>query len=189
MKLRYFGDSYDIVKKSLLQWLAAFGPWSAHPMFTEPVQPSGAEAFSRFLGVPLVSVDVLQPDCDRRSYFDPCRSCRSLFLDPDTGVRLQLKHSRRAPEYIFASEVVNLVHARPGSLTLIFDKSLARGREHQQVREKLGHLAAQGVHGFAYVSHASFIVLGEVDTIRRAHQGVLSTSGLPGHRIVGLDGA
>jgi hypothetical protein len=40
MKLRYFGDSYDIVKKSMLAWLSPFGKWQTHPMFTEVVVPT-----------------------------------------------------------------------------------------------------------------------------------------------------
>lgn len=40
MKLQYFGDSYDIVKKSLICWLSEFGPWVTHPMFTEDVSPA-----------------------------------------------------------------------------------------------------------------------------------------------------
>ena len=39
MKLQFFGASYDIVKKSLIVWLGEFGPWAAHPMFTETVNP------------------------------------------------------------------------------------------------------------------------------------------------------
>jgi len=54
MKLNYFGDSYDIVKKSLISWLWDFGPWSTHPMFTELVSSEKAAAFSRFLGVQLI---------------------------------------------------------------------------------------------------------------------------------------
>ena len=43
MKLKHLGDSYDIVKKSLLQWLSAFGPWAAHPMLRHPTSPAEAE--------------------------------------------------------------------------------------------------------------------------------------------------
>lgn len=51
MNLKHFGDSYDIVKKSLLQWLSRFGPWAAHPMFTHHVTSATAAAFSDFLGL------------------------------------------------------------------------------------------------------------------------------------------
>jgi len=50
MHPQHFGDSYDIVKQSLLAWLSAdLGPWSAHPMFTDKVDDERATAFARFL--------------------------------------------------------------------------------------------------------------------------------------------
>jgi hypothetical protein len=186
MKLSYFGDSYDIVKKTLLQWLSPYGPWSAHPMFTEPVDSLEAERFSRFLGVPLVSEEVLRVGCDRRSYFQPCSRCQSLFLDPDTGVRLKPVRRGRAPRYIFADELIDLVGARPGWLTLVFDQALAIGSEHKQIRDKLKYFAEKGVHGFAYMAQASFIVLAQARIIRRARQSLLKASGLPTRRIVSL---
>jgi hypothetical protein len=127
MKLKYFGDSYDIVKKSLLVWLAEFGPWSAHPMFTHQVIDAEAIAFETFLGVPLVSTEVLRIDVDRRSYLEPCEGCRSIFVDPDTGVRLTKRNGRRAPEFVFGDELVVLASERPTGLVMTFDQSLARG--------------------------------------------------------------
>ena len=32
MNPRFLGDSYDIVKQSLLRWLAFDGVWATHPM-------------------------------------------------------------------------------------------------------------------------------------------------------------
>ena len=50
MRMRYFGDSYDIVKQSLLRWLRTLGDWSAHPMFTEAVSDADVAAFETLLG-------------------------------------------------------------------------------------------------------------------------------------------
>jgi hypothetical protein len=185
MKLKYFGDSSDIVKKSLLLWLRPFGPWAAHPMFTHETSDAEAHAFSCFLGVPLVSTAVLLPSSDRQRYFESCRHCHSLFLDPDTGVRLTPCETRRKAEFIFAEEVVGLVSARPRALTLVFDQSLAHGQEGDQVRAKLSHFAKHDVQGFAYVSHASFMILGRsTDLVREAHRRILTDSALPLHRFV-----
>lgn len=171
MKLKYFGDSYDIVKKSLLQWLETFGPWAAHPMFTHPTNDGEANAFSRFMSVPLLSRDVLTAQCDREKYFATCRRSDSLLLDPDTGIRLDPFNGTRAPEFVFAKELLWLAAERQNALILTFDQSLARGREQQQVRAKLAHFAAYGLTGFAYVSHASFIVLGQArDLVNQAHE-------------------
>jgi hypothetical protein len=188
MNLKHFGDSYDIVKKSLLEWLAEFGPWAAHPMFTHPISVSEAEAFSRFLGVPLVSTDVLNRACDRAHYFASCRLYHSLFLDPDTGIRLKTVKTKQTPAFLFGEDLINLATARPNALTLTFDQSLARGRERDEIRVKLAHFAAHGISGFAYVSHASFIVLGRSAVlVQQAHHGVLKKSALPANRIVTIN--
>jgi hypothetical protein len=59
MNPKYLGDSYDIVKPSLLRWLAGVGTWTTHPMFTEPVSGEQADIFSRLLGTRLLSHDTL----------------------------------------------------------------------------------------------------------------------------------
>ena len=184
MDLKHFGDSYDIVKKSLLQWLASFGPWAAHPMFTHPVTDAEANEFSRFLGVRLVSTKVFPASSDRSSYFAECKDARSIFLDPDTGVRLSSFNGVLSWNFIFADELVQLATARPNGLVLSFDQSLARGRERQQVQAKLRHFRSRGVFGFAYVSHAAFLVLSKSDSlIESARDQVVAASGLPQARL------
>lgn len=186
MHLKHFGDSYDIVKKSLLLWLAGFGPWVAHPMFTHAVTPEDAAAFSRFLGIPLVSTEVLVTGTDRRLYLAACGECRSVFLDPDTGVRLHRKSGKQSTQLLFADEIVEIADRRPDGLILTFDQSLARGREAAQIAEKLAHFNGLGVVGFAYVSHASFMVLGRSqNVVSQAEAELISKSGLPQSRLIG----
>jgi hypothetical protein len=183
--MKYFGDSYDIVKQSLLRWLHPFGGWSVHPMFTEPVPPERATAFANFLGAEIVSTQVLTPATDRSSYFSCAQFCKNLFLDPDTGLRLQRTSLERSPAYIFASGLINLVEMRPDALTLVFDQSLRRGFERPQVEEKLRYLRDHEVFGFAYVSHACFVVVGrDQDLVARASQRLISESKLPEERLL-----
>jgi hypothetical protein len=154
-------------------------------MFTHAVSNAEANAFSRFLGVPLVSTDVLTAQRDRRSYFAACGDSRSIFLDPDTGVRLRRKNGKRSPKFIFSDELVEITAARPQGLVLTFDQSLAYGSEAKQVREKLAHFGAQGLHGFAYVSHESFLILGKSrDVVADAKEHVVRASELPERRIL-----
>jgi hypothetical protein len=54
MRFEYFGDSYDIVKRALVQWLASLGPWYIQPLFTDDVSNEQAAAFAQFLGARLV---------------------------------------------------------------------------------------------------------------------------------------
>lgn len=186
MKPQFLGDSYDIVKQSFLRWLAAAGPWSTHPMFTEPVSSNQADCFTRLLGTPILSCEVLTGVVDRDAYLAPARDCREhVFLDPDTGILLQPIRGGKAPKYIFGPELVAIAKARPGRLTLVFDQSLKRGKERQQLQDKLSNLAAQGVHGVAYVSHACFVLVGtDHSAVATAFKMLKRESGLPGSRFV-----
>jgi hypothetical protein len=185
MDLKHFGDSYDIVKQSLFRWLAKFGPWAAHPMFTHPVNEGQAADFARFLGVPLTSTSVLSQDVDRSTYLAECGNCRSIFLDPDTGVRLHRRELNRSTEFVFSEELVTLAKAKPTGLILVFDQSVPRGSEREQVQAKLNHMAGHGVAGFAYVSQACFLLLGDsLALVSAARSELLAISGLPEDRLL-----
>src|SRR5712671_2961007 len=95
MRIHYFGDSYDIVKQSLLRWLSTFGEWSVHPMFTEMVSRTDVAAFELLLNAKIVSTEVLTRETDRSAYFARATSCGHLFLDPDTGLRMRSTRGAR----------------------------------------------------------------------------------------------
>jgi hypothetical protein len=129
-------------------------------MFTESVSEDVADAFGRLLGTRLVSMEPLSHAADREAYLAPARDCEDhVFLDPDTGIRLRQTRGKKAPAYVFGSELAAIVRARPGRLTLVFDQALARGSERRQLDRKLASFADQGLHGVAYVSHACFVLL------------------------------
>lgn len=186
MRPKFFGDSFDIVKQSLIRWLGRCGPWSAHPMFTEPVSSAEAKVFAQLLGVPLLSREVLAVDTDRTAYFACARSCEShLFLDPDTGLRLEKVNDGKEPAYLLGEELVAIADSRPEWLTLVFDQSVARGKEREQLKHKLATFARRGLHGFAYVSHACFLLVGrDRDALVTAVKAVQQQSGLPASRFV-----
>lgn len=186
MRLPFLGDSFDIVKQSLLRWLGTCGPWSAHPMFTEPFPSADAEVLSRLLGVPLLSREVLTPDTDRDAYFAPARDCSShLFLDPDTGLSLRTVPAAKRPTYLLRAELVDIAGSRPERLTLVFDKSVARGKEREQMEGKIAALADDGLHGFAYVSHACFLLVGRNgDAVVKALKAIQHQSRLPESRFL-----
>ena len=187
MRAQFFGDSYDIIKRSFIAWLSLFGPWSAHPMFTEAVAAKDARRFARFLGANLLSVELLTPDSDRESYFSSCRRAGNLFLDPDTGVRLAPCRGARSARYVFGPELLSLVRARPRFLTLVFDQAFSRGPNGDRVREKLQFFASAGVAGLVYSSHAPFLLLSARATLlERARRRLLKVSNLPPERIITL---
>ena len=186
MHPRFLGDSYDIVKQSLLRWLGSLGPWSVHPMYAVAPTPADVEAFEYFLGAAAVSRTVLDADTDRRAYFESARRCEAhLFLDPDTGLSLEKKTRGRAASYLFADELVEIAQGRPHLLTLVFDQSVARGKERQQVDAKLSTFGVRGLHGMAYVSHACFILVGrDGDLMKKATHMIRKESRLPASRFI-----
>ncbi len=186
MRMGVFGDSYDIVKRSLLQWLRAFGDWSVHPMFTERVSDAGIGAYEALLGAKVVSVDVLGAGTDRWAYLECAAPCGNLFLDPDTGLRMRETYGRDAPKYLFAHELRRLVEGRPtDALTMTFDQSLPRGSERSQLESKLRSLQQDGLFGYAYVSHASFVVVGrDRSLVEHSLKHLLDESRLPQGRLL-----
>ena len=126
MRMSYFGDSYDVVKQSLLRWLQPFGEWSVHPMFTEPVSATDVSVFEQFLGAKVVSTEVLFTNTDREAYFSCACSCGNLFLDPDTGIRLKDTRGVRAHEYLFASELLRITQTRADKLRTTTTRSKSR---------------------------------------------------------------
>jgi len=186
MNPKFFGDSYDIVKQSLLNWLAGMGAWSTHPMFTEPITVEDATAFSQLLGTRLLSLDQITTKTDRVAYLTNVRDCRDhVFLDPDTGIRLKPCNTLNAPRYLFGPELVAIADARPENLTLVFDQSLARGKEREQIQKKMAAFAEHGILSIAYVSHASFILLGKDRSLLESGLKALrKKSHLPGSRFL-----
>ncbi|HXI25242.1 MAG TPA: hypothetical protein VNG71_15365, partial [Pyrinomonadaceae bacterium] len=173
---------------SLIGWLRDFGGWSAHSMFTEPVTAEKAASFSRFLGVPLISDETLTPGIDRAEYFSLCRTAGNLFLDPDTGIRLSTCRGLKSVNYVFGEELVEWSRARPRALTLVFDQSFSRGRQIEDIQKKLAFFESHRAHGFAYSSHAPFLLLSaDLELARRARERLLQVSGLPARRLVVLD--
>ena len=187
MRPEFLGDSFDIVKRCLIEWLAPLGTWATHPMLTERMSPNRMEIYADLLGTQILSRKLLTCEIDRDKYLAPARECDGhVFLDPDTGIRLKPTKGKKAPFYLFGSELVAIASARPKSLALVFDKSVPRGSERQHLEGKLSSFAAQGVHGVAYVSHACFVLVGkEKDLVETAFDIILKESRLPQSRVLG----
>jgi hypothetical protein len=186
MRMKFLGDSFDIVKRSLLGSLAFCGPWSAHPMFTEEVSEEDSIAYQKLLGVPLLFRDMLSPTTDRELYFRSAIVAKThVFLDPDTGVSVVNRRGRDAPAYLFVSEILAIARAWPERLTLVFDQSVPRGNEANHLRSKLAVLKEQGLTGGAYVSHACFLLVGcNSKVVDEATAMLIQQSGLPERRFL-----
>jgi hypothetical protein len=186
VRVQFLGDSFDLVKQSLLRWLAPSGQWRIHPMFTHAVTDAEALAFESLMGAPLLSRSVLTQDTPRDSYLAPaCAADGNVFLDPDTGLRLNVLRGKKAPFYLFLPELTEIVHVRPGQLTMVFDQSLPRGGEGDAVQAKLDVFREAHLYAVAYVSHAAFFVVSdERDKVSTAGHRILGESRLPPSRLL-----
>ena len=184
MRPEFFGDSYDIVKRFLIKNLSSFGPWTVHPMFTSNAARI-AGSFSDFLRAPLASTAVLSSKSARAESIQKCRGTGNLFLDPDTGVFCKKAPNSPSRKHVYAEELVDLVLARRGSLTAVYDQSFRRGDVRAQLKRKLWYFGRRRVIGFAYQSHACFLVLAaNVGIVREAKERLLAV-GLPSNRLIG----
>jgi len=190
MQMRYLGDSFDIVKQSMLRWLKDFGEWKVHPMFTQRVSVAEVNAFERLLGARAISTEVLGPKTDRCAYFACASSCGNIFLDPDTGLRIRPIRGALSTKFLFVEDLLEITENRPRSLTLIFDQSVPRGGEFNHLGSKLQELHRRSLFGFAYASHACFILVGgNRSLVAEARERVARESGLPERRFLPVSGA
>ena len=185
MRMKYFGDSYDVVKRSLVDWLLEFGDWDAHPMFTEEVSNAETKMYSDFLNVHVSSKAVLNPTTNRITYFKSTKESGNMFLDPNTGVKLYGGQLRPSPDYLYLFELQKIVHHRPSFLTLVFDQAVARGNEPKSVATKLARFQESGIHGMTYISHACFHILAaDSNLLRSVYSRLLKKSKLPNSRFI-----
>lgn len=192
MNQEKFGDSYDMVKRSLLGWLSSQGAWAVHPMFTDDDPAGYRDDYCHLLGVDsgrLVFPGTIT-GVNREDWLEPAEKCEHhLFIDPDTGVPLTARgKSKVLHQYLLYADLVDIAKAdiRKDKLTLIYDQSVAYNQDKEQIlKEKLVRLQRRQVHGLAYMSHASFLLVSkDKDLLKYAHNALLKNSGIPDNRFV-----
>ena len=196
MNSEMFGDSYDIVKQSLLRWLKGKGKWAVFPMFTDDNPGQYAEEYFYLLGLPSAPAVRFNRSENPNWIAEPMRCQHHLFIDPDTGVREEFPKSSGDPNnYLLLHELAQIANAdgRKKRLTLVFDQSIERDEpgvkaadaSQEQLRKKLDWLKDSRVHGVAYRSHANFLLLSEnEDLVRQAVATIRKESRLPASRFV-----
>ena len=189
MRMQFFGDSYDVVKRFLLRTVAPEAKWTAFPMFTHQVAADDIATLEAFLGVSVVSPQAITRSTDRAAHLSASPNHRHVFLDPDTGIKLNPSKSASSVKYVFGPELVSLCDQNQNRLLLVFDQSVPRGNERKAIAAKLAYFRERGIHGFAYLSHACFLVLSGSESVCRAAQQQLLVSHLPKTRLVGADDA
>ena len=196
MNYAKFGDSYDFVKRGILQLLAGCGRWSVHPMFTDGNPENYAADYCHLLGVPAVTTrSFIQSGRNRNDWLAAAQNCRDhLLIDPDTGLPFdetgrRPDDERNAPAaFLYAGELARIVRKRPDRLTLVFDQSFHwRGGDGAIIRQlngKLQWVAQQGLHGLAYNSHAKFLLVSTNPDVLLAARHRLEEFNFPGRRLI-----
>ncbi len=189
MRMRFFGDSYDVVKRFLRHTLAPEAKWVAFPMFTHEVTAVEISDFEAFLSMRVVSPKVLTSSSNREAHFSASARDRHIFIDPDTGIKLKPSKRADAAKYVFGPELVALCAKKHDRLLLVFDQSVPRGSERDALIEKLDYFRENGLSGFAYLSHACFLVLSRSSIACILARKRLLATHLPQTRLVSANNA
>ena len=189
------GDVHDIAKPNILNWLAPDKKWLIHPMYFPPLSENRDEAFpcqyADYLQVRLVGGDITQRrHLVRAVAHDP----GYLFLDPDTGLRLDNTRSR---QHVTLGELIAIADpdGTTRNLVLVYDHTIDRnfnrkypdgerkGPPGQQVGRKLCTLHEAGVHAAAYIAHNQRIAFiwasTDYEAVSDATRQIMSRSRLP----------
>lgn len=165
MNPKWFGDSYDIVKRFFALSLQDLN----YDVFIDPM----------FTG---------EWDCMEDEWYDFLRmrpldeyrdSESALFLDPDTGIG-----RTASPKHTTISSIAALLEIH--QIVFSFDQSFSRGSDPlAQMERKLKTLAENGAVGFYFDSHARFLFASRSDQRISSLQRHLEGIGLPPSRFVG----
>ena len=186
MHLDYFGDTYDLAKRFLMQCLAPGEPWGIIPMFTDEWNPEQVAAFERLLGGKVLIPDCIKGTRRRQDVSTAGTWVGHVFIDPDTGIRSPDSTSS-STKLIRLTEIVREAREHSRNLILAFDQSYANAKlpaKTKAMKQKLAFLNADDVNGFGYLGQASFLILScDPSAIQRARQNLLD-AGVPDSRLI-----
>jgi hypothetical protein len=184
MRFEYFGDSYDIVKRALIQWLAPLGQWYVQPLFTDDVSPQQADAFARFLGARLIQPCQARNARECEIALEACKATGNLLVDPDTGVTLPQAGKPVKRTHLSAAALQVLCTANPDHVIVSFDQALRREAPEASLRSKIVWLAERQIAAVAFRSHASFLFCSTSADRAGNVIRLLQDAGLPEWRLV-----
>lgn len=181
MHPQYLGDSYDLVKHTLLRWLGPLGDWALHPMFRFDFGEAFVHAYEGLIGVPTITREPIPRGHKRIGHLHLADDFAHVLFDPDTGLRLRGERSR---SHLMKEELVSLAHARPKSLSLVFDQSLSRGQQREALSEKVRSLRGSQLAAFGYFSHACFVAVSKENLVLDSAKQLLIDAGVPNARLL-----
>lgn len=196
MRPIHLGDTHDIAKLRVLNWLAPEETWFAHPMYflkaNEIRDAAFPDQYADFLGVNLVNENI---ECRHQLVDAVTQRPGNLFLDPDTGLRLTNTMPRRSVDntprkHLNVKELIAVAESpkRKRNLVLVYDHAISRdyttkGTPVEQVTDKLCRIRDGNVHAVAYIAYhqrISFIWASkECDIVSEATRRIVEASRLP----------
>ena len=168
---KWFGDSYDIVKKFFVDILKNSGyEVYMDPMFTGS-WGGEKQNFIKFVGAKFVDE------------FKNTNEKSALFIDPDTGIG-----KKSSSKHVTVNSISRKLEKY--EIVFSFDQSFSYGKSpKEQMQEKLSELILQGGTGFYYDSHARFLFASKnMSTINEIKETLLEI-GLPSTRLYIKKGA
>jgi hypothetical protein len=168
MNPKFFGDSFDLVKRFFCDTLSTLGyEVIIDPMFTGDWNGKEASFYKLIGAKPSGTVTI----ASRPS---------ALFIDPDIGVYKSEKGEKHVSYDRMVAELQN------HSLVFAFDQSFSRGAKSVSpvLEKKLAAIRERGCHGFYYVSHARFLFISRKSENLIVLEKRLHELGLPQSRFV-----
>jgi len=168
MNPKWFGDSYDIVKRFFIQVLTDIG----YEVFSDPMFTGNwgdkKQSFLNFIGA------------KGRDAFKQSDKKTALFLDSDIGIG-----KKESSKHITISTILKKLHEF--ELVFSFDQSFSYNRSSkEQMDQKLAELVHQDGVAFFYDSHARFLFASKHNVYIEEIKNSLLDMGLPANRIYEL---
>ena len=163
MHLKFFGESHDMAKHDIMQWLVPGGPWKAHPMLfnDRPQHPLDSDFLQQYKAALEVAIIPNEHETGRDRFATSILCQTHLLLDPDTGLRPP-GNERNSRKHLTIRQFVNIANSqhRRGLITLVYDQGYTRepgginiwtqtGAKIQAMR----NLSHQKLHAVAYMAH------------------------------------
>jgi len=168
MNSKYFGDSFDIVKRFFVGNIREMGyQVFVDPMFTD--EWNGLEnKFYDFLGAAPLPLESLATSSGKTAFL----------LDPDKGIG-----PKTTKRHVTVEMIVDYLQKH--EIVFSFDQSFSRGGNAlKKMREKLSLLKKEGAAGFYYDSHARFLFSAKSPEVLANLKRHLVTAGLPEKRLI-----
>jgi hypothetical protein len=162
---KYFGDSYDIVKKFFVDTLKDIGyEVYIDPMFTGDWDGKEQD-FIKFIGAKL-----------NNNFKNPVRKS-ALFVDPDTGIK-----DKTSPKHIKFETIIQRLEKY--EIVFSFDQSFSRLKSSKdQIQEKLSIFKKLGGNILYYDSHTKFLFASKNLNTINAIKNRLIQIGIPSTRL------